>query len=132
MTEPNNGFGPGAEPGPNPLFSQNGASSDSAVGSLGGGCGSCSLRSSLRTTSARMDHDVIFAAFDFLPLPFGCSQVELTRIKADKRPTGTGSQVPAKSGESTHPGQHGARGSVCQKNSKGNCTEPLYSSRSPR
>ena len=65
--------GPGSAPGPNPVFSQNGASSDSAVGSLGGVCSSCSLRSSLRTTSARMDHDVIFVVFDFLPLPLGCS-----------------------------------------------------------
>ena len=35
--------------------------------------GSGSPRSSLRTTSARIDHDIIFAAFAFLPLPFGCS-----------------------------------------------------------
>ena len=73
MTEPNDRKGPGSAPGPNRVFSQNGASSDSAVGSLGGVCSSCSLRSSLRTTSARMDHDVIFVVFDFLPLPLGCS-----------------------------------------------------------
>jgi hypothetical protein len=30
-------------------------------------------RSSLRTTSARMDHDVSFVVFDFLFLPLGCS-----------------------------------------------------------
>jgi hypothetical protein len=73
MTEPNNRKGPGSARGPNPIFSQNGASADSAVGSLGGVCSSCSLRSSLRTTSARTDHDVIFVVFDFLPLPLGCS-----------------------------------------------------------
>jgi len=73
MTEPNNGKGPGSAPGPIPVFSQNGASDDSAVGSLRRVCGSCSFRSSLRTTSARMDHDVSFVVFDFLPLPFGCS-----------------------------------------------------------
>jgi len=28
---------------------------------------------SLRTTSARTDHDVIFEVFYSLPLPFGCS-----------------------------------------------------------
>ena len=43
------------------------------------GSSSCSLRSSLRTTSARMDHDVIFVVFDSLPLPLGYSWVELTR-----------------------------------------------------
>ena len=30
-------------------------------------------RSSLRTTSARIDHEVIFALLAFLPLPFACS-----------------------------------------------------------
>ena len=35
MTEPNNRKGPGSAPGPNPVFSQNGASSDSAVGRFG-------------------------------------------------------------------------------------------------
>ena len=66
MTEPNNRKGPGSAPGPNRVFSQNGASSESAVDSLGGVCSSCSLLSSLRTTSARMDHDVSFVVFDFL------------------------------------------------------------------
>ena len=54
MTEPNNRKGPGSAPGPNAVFSQNGASADSAFGSLGGVCSSCSLRSSLRTSSARI------------------------------------------------------------------------------
>jgi len=35
MTEPNNRKVPGFAPGPNPVSSQNGALSDSAVGSLG-------------------------------------------------------------------------------------------------
>jgi len=43
MTEPNNRKGPGSAPGLNRVFSQNGASSDSAVGSLGGVGSSCSL-----------------------------------------------------------------------------------------
>src|SRR5262249_60110650 len=46
--------GPGSAPGPNRVFSQNGASSDSAVGSLGGVGSSCSLRSSVRMSSARI------------------------------------------------------------------------------
>jgi hypothetical protein len=70
MTEPNNRKGPGSAPGPNPVFSQNGASSDSVAGTLAGDSGSCSLRSRLRTTSARIDHDVTFA---FLPLPLATS-----------------------------------------------------------
>jgi hypothetical protein len=53
--------------------SQNGAASDSGACSEEAASGSDSLRSSLRTTSARTDHDVIFEVFDFLPLPFGCS-----------------------------------------------------------
>src|SRR5439155_1346001 len=35
--------------------------------------GSGSPRSSLRTTSARIDQDVILVVVDFLLLPFGCS-----------------------------------------------------------
>ena len=49
MTEPNNRKGPGSAPGPNPIFSHNEASDDSAVIPLVGVCGSCSLRSSSRT-----------------------------------------------------------------------------------
>jgi hypothetical protein len=58
---------------------QNGAwslmSDDSTVasGPDAGACGSGSPRSSLRTTSARIDHEVIFAVLAFLPLPFACS-----------------------------------------------------------
>jgi hypothetical protein len=43
-------------------------------------CGSGSSRSSLRTTSARIDHEVIFAVLAFLLLPFGCSYVEGRRF----------------------------------------------------
>ena len=78
MTDQNIGKGPGSTPGPNHTLSQKGASSDPGVGALAGASGSGSPRSSLQTTSARMDHEVIFVAFDFLPLPFGCSYVELT------------------------------------------------------
>ena len=78
-TEPNTEKGPGFAPGPNPFFNQNGAGSAAlAASSIETGeeaftsrCGS--PRSSLRTTSARMDHDVILSIFDFLPLSFGCS-----------------------------------------------------------
>lgn len=65
--------GPGSASGPNLVESQNGATSVSGAGPVAGASGYCSLRSSLRTTSARMDHDVIFVVFDFFPLPLGCS-----------------------------------------------------------
>src|SRR6266852_102821 len=66
-----------------PIFSssQNGAASEALPASSEAAepevfaSGSGSPRSSLRTTSARIDHDVIFAVFAvfaFLPLPFGC------------------------------------------------------------
>jgi hypothetical protein len=64
---------PRLSPGSNQVLSQNVASSDSVAGPLASASGSCSLRSSLRTTSARIDHEVIFVVFDFLPLPLGCS-----------------------------------------------------------
>jgi len=73
MTEAKTEKGPGFVPGPNPVFSQTGASWDSGAGPLAGSSGCCSFRSSLRTTSARMDHDVILVVFDFLLLPFACS-----------------------------------------------------------
>ena len=71
MTERKNRKGPGSAPGPYPVLSQRGASSDSAACPVAGASDSRSLRSSLRTTSARIDHDVIFVVFDFLPLLFG-------------------------------------------------------------
>ena len=58
---------------------QNGAGSLASDGSTAasgldaGACGSGSPRLSLRTTSARIDHEVIFAVLAFLPLPFACS-----------------------------------------------------------
>ena len=58
---------------------QNGAGSlvsDDSTAQSGldtGAWGSGSPRSSLRTTSARIDHEVIFAVLAFLPLPFTCS-----------------------------------------------------------
>jgi hypothetical protein len=65
--------------GPFEMKGQNGAGSlasdgrTAASGLDAGACGSDSPRSSLRTTSARIDHEVIFAALAFLPLPFACS-----------------------------------------------------------
>jgi hypothetical protein len=59
--------------GPSCRRHQSAASLDSRACAGAGALGSGSPRSSLRTTSARTDHDVIFEVFDFLPLPFGCS-----------------------------------------------------------
>ncbi len=42
--------------------------------------GSGSPRSSVRTTSARIDHDVIFTVGAFLLLPFVFSHIELIRL----------------------------------------------------
>ena len=71
--------GPGKSPGPGASRSQKGACSV-ASGASSEACelevvasGSGSPRSSLRTASARMDHEVIFEVFAFLPLPFGRS-----------------------------------------------------------
>ena len=79
MTEVDKERAPVLDRGPMFSSSQNGADSEALPASSEAAepevftSGSGSPRSSLRTTSARIDHDVIFAVFAFLPLPFGCS-----------------------------------------------------------
>jgi hypothetical protein len=73
--------GPPARPeGLSSEMHQNGASLDSGASAEAGASGSGSLRSSLRTTSARINHVVILVVAAFLPLPFDGAHVELTRL----------------------------------------------------
>ena len=78
--------GPGKRRGPLRCDSRRAAASDSPEGRSDAsepevtGCGSGSPQSSLRTASARIDHDVSFVVAAFLPLPFACSYVELMRL----------------------------------------------------
>src|SRR6266481_611342 len=78
-TEIQKGMGPGSAPGPIFSINQNEAASEAPTPSSGAAepeafpAGSGSPRSSLRTTSARIDHDVILVVADFLLLPLGRS-----------------------------------------------------------
>ena len=72
MTEPKDKKGPGLAPGPNPVFSQNGASSRSCADTLAGTAGPCSFRfePAHDISADGPGRDLWSRTFS---LPFGCS-----------------------------------------------------------